>query len=70
MIPATQSNLTVMPDPSNNTTSVTVNPADANSQYTLVDDADNAVAPGFVSPGVGGVVFTRLGPTRSYTVAA
>ena len=70
VIPATQPNLTAVPDPSNNTASITVNPADANSQYALVDDAGNAVAPGFVSPGVGGVVFTGLDPARSYTVVA
>lgn len=70
VIPATQPNLTAVPDPSNNTASITVNPADANSQYALVDDAGNAVAPGFVSPGAGGVVFTGLDPARSYTVVA
>lgn len=70
VIPATQPNLMAVPDPSNNTASITVNPADANSQYALVDDAGNAVAPGFVSPGVGGVVFTGLDPARSYTVVA
>ena len=70
VIPATQPNLTAVPDSSNNTASITVNPADANSQYALVDDTGNAVAPGFVSPGAGGVVFTGLDPARSYTVVA
>ena len=70
VIPATQPNLTAVPDPSNNTASITVNPADANSQYALVDDAGNAVAPGFVSPSSSGVVFAGLDPARSYTVVA
>ena len=39
VIPPTQPNLTAVPDPASNTASITVNPAEANSQYALVDDA-------------------------------
>ena len=70
VIPPTQPNLTAVPDPASNTASITVNPAEANSQYALVDDAGNTVAPGFVSPTGGSVVFTGLDPARSYTVVA
>ena len=70
VIPPTQPNLTAVPDPVSNTASITVSPAAANSQYALVDDAGNTVAPGFVSLTGGSVIFTGLDPARSYTVVA
>lgn len=50
--------------------SITVNPADTNSQYALLDGAGNTVVADWQAPSNGKVVFDNLNPDATYQVVA